>query len=355
MVTSKKSLPGLICLGLGFLVLIFIRLDSFDGFSNTEDLEFTFRFHRAHPRGSDDQPLSESGDMRLPSNFRMLWNAIGTPFRSPKQPIIPVQARSPTLGFDTIYVVGLERRTDRHTRMEALARLLGLRFTYAPAISADNELINKIRWHVQHERQLEGWPLSSTNPTPPGLGFRRHTLSRPSRTDKAFYLDQSSPMTGDLESLARQVGWTPELIFLADAYALHSDPLSIPLGTVGADVWVLDKHQRARLGLTAEPLPASEAGPPALPVIASSSMASIVRHRNDEGPEPDYYRFNRRQQFRPGGMAEERLRHWWNVLSDAAIACWHSHLSVIRAFAESRDRMALILEDDVDLEVIFRD
>ncbi|KAG0151959.1 hypothetical protein CROQUDRAFT_650533 [Cronartium quercuum f. sp. fusiforme G11] len=356
MAKTKKSLSGLICLGIVFLLVFFTRLDSFDGYSSTEDLEFTFRFHRTHPRELVNRPLGEAAEVRLiPNTFRRVLYTIRSPFKLTKPPLIPVKARSPTLGFDTIYVVHLERRTDRYNRMEALARLLGLYFTYVPALSADNELIARIRRHVQNERQLEGWPLSSAGLTPPSLGFRRHSLSRPVRADKAFYLDQPSPMTGDLESLARHVGWTPELMFLADAYALHSDPLSIPLGIVGADVWALDEGQRSRLGLAPDQLPSSDTSPPALPVITSSSMESILRHRSSEGPEPDYYRFNRRQQFRPGGMAEERLRHWWNVLSDAAIACWHSHLSVIRTFVESKDRMALILEDDVDLEVDIED
>ncbi|KAH9813353.1 hypothetical protein DFH28DRAFT_1222655 [Melampsora americana] len=224
----------------------------------------------------------------------LLQATMTTPFKTKKRVIDPVKARSPTLGFAKIYVVHLQRRVDCH-----------------------------------FQRQLEGWPISpktttttTTTTTPYELGFRRHSMMKtPSRTDQAFFLDQSSPMTGDLESLARHVGWKPDLIFLADAYALQSDPS-----------WNF-----------------------ALPVISSHSISSIVQHRSNEGSEPDYYRFNRRQQFREGGMAEERLRHWWNVLSDAAIACWHSHLSVIREFVESKERMALILEDDVDFEVDIED
>lgn len=353
MAKSKKSLPGLVFLCLGALVLFFLRLDSLEGFSGSEDVEFTFRFRRARSHELTEQPMEEDGELRLPSGLRMFWDTLRSPFTSPSSSprILPVKALSPTLGFDSIYVVHLERRTDRRVRMEALAQLLGLSFTYFPAISADDELISRIRGHVQQQRLLEGWPITSTDSTIPSLGFRRHSLYQQSRMDKSFYLDQPIPLTGDLESLARQVGWSPELVFLADAYALHSDPLSIPLGTVGSDVWTLDEPARSRLGLSNKPLIPSETPPPALPVITGSSMASILRHRSAEGPSADYYRFNRRQQFRPGGMAEERLRHWWNVLSDAAIACWHSHLSVIRHFVESKERMALIFEDDVDLEV----
>ncbi|KAH9813358.1 hypothetical protein DFH28DRAFT_897227 [Melampsora americana] len=289
----------------------------------------------------------------------MLWDSLPTPFKTKKRVIDPVKARSPTLGFAKIYVVHLQRRVDRHFRMEALENLLGLSFTYFPATSADDQLIKNIRFHVQQERQLEGWPISpktTTTTTPYELGFRRHSMMKtPSRTDQAFYLDQSSPMTGDLESLARHVGWKPDLIFLADAYALQSDPLAIPLGIVGSDLWTMDSSARRRFGLRPEVIPSSDKSSVALPVISSHSISSIVQHRTNEGSEPDYYRFNRRQQFREGGMAEERLRHWWNVLSDAAIACWHSHLSVIREFVESKERMALILEDDVDFEVDIED
>ncbi|KAH9824725.1 hypothetical protein DFH28DRAFT_1046786 [Melampsora americana] len=240
--------------------------------------------------------------------------------------------------------------------MEALESLLGLSFTYFPATSADDQLIKNIRSHVQQERQLEGWPISpkattTTTTTPYELGFRRHSMMKtPSRTDQAFYLDQSSPMTGDLESLARHVGWKPDLIFLADAYALQSDPLAIPLGIVGSDSWTMDSSARRRFGLRPEAIPSSDKSSVALPVISSHSISSIVQHRTNEGSEPDYYRFNRRQQSREGGMAEERLRHWWNGLSDAVIACWHS-----REFVESKERMALILEDDVDFEVEIED
>ncbi|EGG04501.1 uncharacterized protein MELLADRAFT_88821 [Melampsora larici-populina 98AG31] len=288
----------------------------------------------------------------------MLWNSIPSAFKTKKRVVDPVKARSPTLGFDEIYVVHLERRVDRLSRMKALENLLGLSFTYFPATSADDQLIKNIRFHVQQERQLEGWPISSTSttatqlPSPYELGFRRHSMMKTtSRTDHAFYLDQSSPMTGDLESLARYVKWKPDLIFLADAYALQSDPLAIPLGIVGSDLWTMNSSTRHRFGLGPEVIPSSDKVSVALPVISSSSISSILQHRSNEGIQPDYYRFNRRQQFREGGMAEERLRHWWNVLSDAAIACWHSHLSVIRKFVDSKQRMALILEDDVDLEV----
>lgn len=48
---------------------------------------------------------------------------------------------------------------------------------------------------------------------------------------------------------------------------------------------------------------------------------------------------------------------YWRILTRAAIACWHSHIGVIRKVASETvqagalDTGVLILEDDVDMEL----
>ena len=44
----------------------------------------------------------------------------------------------------------------------------------------------------------------------------------------------------------------------------------------------------------------------------------------------------------------------WQVLTRERVACWHSHWRVIRTVADGQDEVALILEDDVDMELDIR-
>ena len=44
----------------------------------------------------------------------------------------------------------------------------------------------------------------------------------------------------------------------------------------------------------------------------------------------------------------------WRLLTKERVACWHSHWQAIRTIADGPDAVALILEDDVDMELDIR-
>ena len=44
----------------------------------------------------------------------------------------------------------------------------------------------------------------------------------------------------------------------------------------------------------------------------------------------------------------------YRLLTKGRLACWHSHWRVIRSIADGQDGVALILEDDVDMELDIR-
>lgn len=54
------------------------------------------------------------------------------------------KVKSPTLGFDKIYVMSLRDRTDRRLKMRQLADALGLDFTFFDAKTKDNSAVVKI-------------------------------------------------------------------------------------------------------------------------------------------------------------------------------------------------------------------
>ncbi|KAJ3518302.1 hypothetical protein NMY22_g13746 [Coprinellus aureogranulatus] len=63
---------------------------------------------------------------------------------------------------DSIYVVSLRSRQDRRNEMDALARLLGLRWTYTDAVSANDSVVKAT---LQWVKQLRGQSLGSTAPS----------------------------------------------------------------------------------------------------------------------------------------------------------------------------------------------
>lgn len=67
--------------------------------------------------------------------------------------ITPIAKGSPTLGFDEIFVVSLPERTDRRTKMQQIAQVLGLRITFFDATKKDTSAVMKIR---NEARKLAG-------------------------------------------------------------------------------------------------------------------------------------------------------------------------------------------------------
>lgn len=204
---------------------------------------------------------------------------------------------SSNLGFDKIYLIHLLSRRDREARLQALSTSLNLEFTLSPAVPAQDPSIKYIMQQVQKERKAEGW-CEAGEPC----------------TEKTF---------------ARHAS-----LFLEDAYRLQRNPEAEELKKKGSDLWFT----------------ASIESPPQeqdlkLPSAKGTSMRHVLIDRRDGLTIPlDHY--NQRP-FYP--LVQPEDVYTW--LSSAAIACWHSHVLTLRKFIDSGEESALIIEDDIDMEV----
>jgi hypothetical protein len=107
-----------------------------------------------------------------------------------------------------------------------------------------------------------------------------------------------------------------------DIDAVASSPSSAAIGSAESDLWALSAPPShavpAANGLIAN-------GPPPVPLTCAYDDATIPPYTPDL---PDY-----------------------KILTASEVACWHSHLGVIRVVADSPEHSAsVVLEDDVDME-----
>lgn len=240
----------------------------------------------------------------------------------------PSETRQPkTLGIaDNIYVLSLPRRVDRRRSMERLRQTLGLQWTYVDATDADGDAIHNIHAHIRSRRTsteeevVNGvsddtfqWPNASIIDTkalsglPLGLAdsdywFLRQPLALSDEDDPSPFGDSSA-----INVLAPAVDFAhPEVL----AYGLDTPSVHDPL--------------------------------PALAPLTCASKNYVMGPPFDAGL--------------PGYM----------LLTPAKIACWYSHLEIIRKVAEGgagddmksgeaannpqADAVTVVLEDDVDME-----
>jgi hypothetical protein len=249
--------------------------------------------------------------------------------------------------------------------MDLLASTLGLNFTFVPAVTKEDQKIGKILERVRVERIMEGWCVGEEGGrscTDSSSAQKRMLIgdSRHPSNERPMYAEHPRPLLSDIISIARSMAWTPESTFLPDAYALQADPTSIPLAHAGSDLWTLDSSlahsSNATAALPGDPI----TGPPApIPIIHGATMQAVLAAKH-AGRFTSYSEFNKRNAFnssRPNGTASAQARgenekgNWWTVLSEGMVACWHSHITALRTFVESGEPSALILEDDVDMEV----
>ena len=255
-------------------------------------------------------PTSGSGELETTRNSTALEVS---PFK---------ERGTETLGVaDKIYVLSLPRRADRRRSMERLRQTLGLHWTYLDALDADMDPITNIHAHIRSRRtEIEQevangvlddtfqWPDASLIDTaaysglPLGLADSdywslRHPLS--------LLEDDMLEVTRD-PSVAKIL--TPVLGFA------HPEVLVYPLDTPSLH----------------------DSSPPLEPLTCASK-------NHVTGPPFDA--------SLPGYM----------LLTSAKIACWRSHLEIIRKVAEGGESgksmddsqagaVAVVLEDDVDME-----
>ncbi|PPQ92131.1 hypothetical protein CVT25_007962 [Psilocybe cyanescens] len=185
-----------------------------------------------------------------------------------------------------IYVVSLPGRQTRRTDMEKLRAALGLHWDYFDAIPSYNPLIGQISDWVELVRSASLSPLDSS--------------------------DKSSSHPADNDNGDGDIADTPPF------WPEHIDDIAHSVQEI------------ALLSSSVWELPTSL--PPYQSLTCNENNFDIL-------------------DFKSSGDAPEHMR-----LTPARIACWHSHISVIHQHANTlpsasgKGSIALILEDDVDME-----
>jgi GR25 family glycosyltransferase involved in LPS biosynthesis len=106
-----------------------------------------------------------------------------------------------------------------------------------------------------------------------------------------------------------------------DANITRWNNSATPLGLWGADLWTLPPTDPRSSDMT----------DPLLPIVQPDIRPAIPCQQNMSSYNP----------------SEPKA---WQILSPAMVACWHSHLTVLRRVAEGIDEVTIIFEDDVDVE-----
>ena len=229
-----------------------------------------------------------------------------------------------TLIFDKIYVVHLPARRDRAKRMQNLSKTLRLNFTWSDAVAGTHPTVTRILSHVLHEREKEGWCRKRSGCS---------SILTPTPTT-------SLPLLNGSED-----SWHDNSIFSRDAYM--SDEVLLRTRTlkkVGADLWEYPATDNNQTLETTTDIP--------IPVLNTTSMYSILTEKK-AGLFTSLAKYNFRQTFLHvnGTHSYNDVSSWWKTLSRAAVACWYSHTVAMRASVTSGAGSALMLEDDVDMEV----
>jgi hypothetical protein len=210
--------------------------------------------------------------------------------------------RFKTLGIASdIFVLSLPRRTDRHTEMEVLRIALNLQWTFVDAVESHSTAIESIMTQMRSLRA--GSATASTS------------------TDRGIFR------------------WPQNIDALSSS--------SQPLGLEGSDLWASQSstynNKRHLKATTIRGIAGITDKSTAIPTTSAEPLTCTSEDYN-------ILPFTR-------GLPEYKL------LTMAKMACWNSHLSIIRRIAEGNSRtqvaleqdVSLILEDDIDMECDIRE
>ena len=180
-----------------------------------------------------------------------------------------------TLGVASdIFVISLQRRTDRRSGMLRLADIMHLNFTFVDAVDANDPDIAKIMQHVRAQRYVES--LSSFKP-----GSFKDAVTH-----------------------------------------------STPDGLFGSDFWTLNALD---------------------PQAATQNLNELPVLKNlvdNDVPIP----CSKGSPFRPLAVPPGKPGKT-TLLSEQMVACWHSHLQLIRRIVRAPEHhVSIVFEDDIDLE-----
>ncbi|KAF8599258.1 hypothetical protein BDV93DRAFT_546984 [Ceratobasidium sp. AG-I] len=230
---------------------------------------------------------------------------------------LPIQ--HPNLLAPRVYMITLPRRADRRKRMMKLQAVTGLSWTFVDATDSTAEIVGRIIERIR-------WSRASVY---------LHAI------DASF------------------IGWWSD----HQDEELHSDAKP-----KGSELWELPSSEPTSADYVHPlPVPALPDQRPALEAAAGNTIPRLgsvrasgqaVKLIQDLSPNEDT------GSSRPATRVatstfEPRLTQlpYWRVLTRGTIACWHSHLGVIRAVAseetqtETTDAGVIILEDDIDMEL----
>jgi len=201
---------------------------------------------------------------------------------------------SKTLGIAShIVVVSLPRRIDRRGQMEILRAALDLQWTYVEAVDSRSAVVEIIMARVR-------------------------------------MLRRASTAISSVDTATQDFRWPPNI----DALSTSSHPL----GLEGSDLWIPPTAGTVSQVKTASHTTIDNKDSSNALAIAPTEPLTCAKEDNIIPP------------YIPG-LPE------YKILTLAKIACWNSHLSVIRHIAEGKKThvtpehdVSVILEDDIDME-----
>jgi hypothetical protein len=217
---------------------------------------------------------------------------------------------SPTLTFDHIYVLSLPHRTDRRSRMSKIARALGFKFTFVDATSKDEPIIGWIAERVKEIRERKLKILSKVLDKPEseigGMGTN------------SLWLKGEDPKFGYA---------LPDLTTLDDRWKLDS----YKIGSLSDDETAEQDETLTETSAVEQQtvdwvsyLESTDK----LDLLKPSDPKLNVTEILHDPVEP----LSARQ------------------VNDGVVATWYSQTRVWKKMVENKDKSALILEDDVDIE-----
>ncbi|KAF8741334.1 hypothetical protein RHS02_03478, partial [Rhizoctonia solani] len=230
---------------------------------------------------------------------------------------VPVQHSTPR-----IYMLNLPRRTDRRERMMKLRAATGLSWTFVDSTDSNAEIVTQIMERVRWIRAAAHLHAIDSNFR--GWWSDHHDVF------------EWRHMSNDSESEPSSELW--ELARSDPASADHTHPLPVPPSI----------DQRPPLEVATSR------------IIPRNGEAQDSRQTLKNNPLFNTSTNSARTATRGvTNTLTPRLPKlpYWRVLTRAAIACWHSHISVIREIAletiqaGTSDAGVIILEDDIDMEV----
>ncbi|KAJ1310782.1 hypothetical protein OPQ81_009303 [Rhizoctonia solani] len=231
---------------------------------------------------------------------------------------VPVQHSTPR-----IYMLNLPRRTDRRERMMKLQAATGLSWTFVDSTDSSAEIVTRIMERVR-------WIRAAAHLHAIDANFHGWWSDHHDNTFEWMHASNGSESEPDSEL------WEPTRSDPASAD--HTHPLPIPPS--------LDQRPPLEVATSR--------------IISRPSPTQDSRQALQDNPlfntNPNSVRTATRDVTNTLAPRLPKLPYW-RILTRAVIACWHSHISVIREIAsetiqaDTPDTGVLILEDDIDMEV----